>query len=238
MDPEALIEAAMKLAEQKSQRDLAEIQNTTNEQSSEAETIKKSQLQPQPQPQPQQEAAEERDTLSPLAPTIDSNNNSNSEDPMGWLTQSGLSEDQKELIRMAMTPKAGHKKSMRQGNNFDDDSDNNTNNANTIPKNIVDPMVSGTPSKNKPKIQIEMAGMNMKKQPKQKSNKSTKSTKSGKSRKKKSSLSAAISVYSAPVGDMTVVAFVDEWRDGMWDIFSHGVCHPALLLPFFAPVCK
>uniref|UniRef100_A0A6S8YHM9 Uncharacterized protein n=1 Tax=Chaetoceros debilis TaxID=122233 RepID=A0A6S8YHM9_9STRA len=237
MDPEALIAAAMKMAEKNSKRDLAKKTKTATatKQSSEREAKTKLQLKSQSQQLSQQVAAEERDILTPLAPTMDSNNNgnSNSEDPMGWLTQSGLSEDQREMIRMAMTPKAGHKKS--HNFNFDNDITNSNRDRGAMPKNIVDPLVSGTPSKNKPKIQIEMMGM--KKSAvvanKQKSNRSNKS---GKSRKKKNSLSAAMSVYSVTGCDQTVVAFVDEWRDGMGDIFSHGVCHPALLLSFFAPV--
>eukprot|EP00554_Chaetoceros_debilis_P014351 CAMPEP_0194125488 /NCGR_PEP_ID=MMETSP0150-20130528/59488_1 /TAXON_ID=122233 /ORGANISM="Chaetoceros debilis, Strain MM31A-1" /LENGTH=663 /DNA_ID=CAMNT_0038819299 /DNA_START=805 /DNA_END=2795 /DNA_ORIENTATION=- len=275
MDPEALIAAAMKMAEKNSKRDLAKKTKTATatKQSSEREAKTKLQLKSQSQQLSQQVAAEERDILTPLAPTMDSNNNgnSNSEDPMGWLTQSGLSEDQREMIRMAMTPKAGHKKShnfnfdndITNSNrdrgampknivdppgvghtkqkkkshnfNFDNDITNSNRDRGAMPKNIVDPLLSGTPSKNKPKIQIEMMGM---KKPAAVANKqkSNRSNKSGKSRKKKNSLSAAMSVYSVTGCDQTVVAFVDEWRDGMGDIFSHGVCHPALLLSFFAPV--
>jgi len=60
-----------------------------------------------------------------------------------------------------------------------------------------------------------------------------------KSSRKMSNLTAAISVNTSPSNlDMTVAAFEHEWRDGLWDIYTHGVCHPLLFLSFGAPICK
>lgn len=59
------------------------------------------------------------------------------------------------------------------------------------------------------------------------------------SRKKNSVVSSAISVYTSPSDlDMNIAAFEHEWRDGLWDIFAHGVCHPHLFVSFYAPICK
>jgi len=50
---------------------------------------------------------------------------------------------------------------------------------------------------------------------------------------------AAISVNTSPSNlDMTIAAFEPEWRDGLWDIFNHGICHPLPCLSFCAPICK
>ena len=60
-----------------------------------------------------------------------------------------------------------------------------------------------------------------------------------KSSRKMSNLTSAISVNTSPSNlDMTVAAFEHEWRDGLWDIYTHGVCHPLLFLSFWGPICK
>jgi hypothetical protein len=61
------------------------------------------------------------------------------------------------------------------------------------------------------------------------------------SRKKRtqSCVTDTISVNASPSDlDMTVAAFEHEWRDGLWDIFAHGIFHPHLILAFVAPICK
>ncbi len=59
------------------------------------------------------------------------------------------------------------------------------------------------------------------------------------SRKTQSCVAGTISVNTSPSDlDMTIAAFEHEWRDGLWDIFAHGVFHPHLFLSFVAPICK
>ena len=58
-------------------------------------------------------------------------------------------------------------------------------------------------------------------------------------RRRMYNFSAAISVNTSPSNlDMTVAAFEPEWRDGLWDIFTHGIFHPLPLLSLWAPICK
>ena len=60
-----------------------------------------------------------------------------------------------------------------------------------------------------------------------------------KSNKSMRNFTSAISVNTSPANlDMTVAAFEHEWRDGITNIFAHGVCHPMLFLSFVAPICK
>mmetsp|Transcript_5460 Transcript_5460/g.10400 ORF Transcript_5460/g.10400 Transcript_5460/m.10400 type:complete len:208 (-) Transcript_5460:176-799(-) len=48
-----------------------------------------------------------------------------------------------------------------------------------------------------------------------------------------------ISVHTSPSTlDANVAVFEHEWRDELWNVFTHGVCHPLVFLSFFAPICK
>jgi hypothetical protein len=82
--------------------------------------------------------------------------------------------------------------------------------------------------------------VNMRKNTTAKDHQRTKRKQSERSLKKKIPAHAVImSVYSSPSTlDTNVAAFEHEWRDGLWNVFTHGVFHPLVLLSFFAPICK
>lgn len=84
--------------------------------------------------------------------------------------------------------------------------------------------------------QVAVFDLTIKKE-EEKRKKKSRGYKSQKSSIKRPVLTAAMSVVTSPSNlDMTVAAFEHEWRDGLWDIFAHGVCHPLVFLSFFAPI--
>ncbi len=141
------------------------------------------------------------------------------EGDMEWLSKTGLGEEEMAVIRLAMASQAPAERAQSASKS---NGASHTSERSSAMKSRDEKSV--TPRK-KLKIEIPMS-------------KKDKRSRTKNKRKKKSIISAAISVHSTNIGDGSVVAFVDEWRDGLWDIFGHGICHPSATISIFAPLCK
>ncbi len=136
-----------------------------------------------------------------------------------WLSKTGLGEEEMAVIRLAMTSQAPNEKAQNASKSIA------TSHTSEISGSMKGRDEKRVAPRKKLKIEIPMS-------------KREKRSRTKNKRKKKSIISAAISVHSTHIGDGSVVAFVDEWRDGLWDIFGHGICHPAATISIFAPLCK